>query len=336
MFNQALRKSWRARLQTAATWQVKIEEDQRVRASSEFQNWLRHELNGQAFAKVSGTWRSIEGFGDAPAIAAIADNAIVRLSQTKPSHLVPVWTWAGAACAIAVVLGVGISFERRPAPDKPIVYASDSKGLRTITLADGSQIWLDASSSVTVHTFTSTGRRITLNSGRAQFSVAHDKTRPFSVTAGNEVTTAVGTAFDVERLKGKLLVTVTQGRVLEESVQQDGHFHQPVSLIKGQQLVAVQNAHISVSQIDLASETAWKSGRIVVDDQPLIEAVERLNRYLKKQVVVDPAVANTKISGVFNVGDLPTFLRALTTAFPVEAEQRADGRVFIRARTAPN
>ena len=335
MFDFAFKRAWRARLKDAAIWQLKIEEDQRVRASPEFQNWLQNDSNWRAFARVAGAWRSIESHSEAAAIKAIANNAINRLHRNR-RHNFPSQVWVGAACALVGFLAVGTYFVLRIPPDRPIVYASDSKGLRIVKLDDGSQIWLDASSSLTVHSFTSTSRRITLNSGRAQFNVAHDTGRPFSVTAANEVATAVGTSFVVERLRGELLVTVTQGRVLEESVKSGSPSHRAVSLTKGQQLVAKSSGHISVSEIDVDTTSAWQKGRIVVDDQPLSEAIERLNRYLNKKIVVDPAVANIKISGVFSEGDLSTFLKALAKTFPVDAEQQNNGTTVLHARPTPD
>lgn len=332
MFDKAFQGRWRARLNDAALWHVKIEEDQRIRESDGFRKWLRDDLNRRAFDRVSGAWNAIEVHSEAVAIKAIADHAVGRLSAPHRSlNFKNGWAWALSACAILMVAGAYISM--RALADHPVVYSSGSNGLRVVDLSDGSRIWLDASSTVTVHSFTSSSRRLTLDSGRARFGVAHDQARPFSVNVGNETAIAVGTSFDVERLGDRILVTVTQGKVLEKSLRLDGASHAPVSLVKGQQLVAMRGGKVSVSRVDLDTVNAWQNGKIVFDDQPLDEAIEQLNRYLDKRISVAPAVAKIRVSGVFNIGDLPAFLGALTTYFPVEARKLDDGRMVIQGRS---
>src|SRR6185437_15005809 len=76
-----------------------------------------------------------------------------------------------------------------------------------------SQLTLDARSEVSVR-YTSDARALTLVRGQAQFDVAHDVARPFSVTAEGHEVLATGTAFDVDLLGPKLLVTLLKGRVV--------------------------------------------------------------------------------------------------------------------------
>ena len=44
-------------------------------------------------------------------------------------------------------------------------------------------------------------------------AVAHDRSRPFTVTAGDKVVTAVGTAFSVRVQKRAVEVTLVEGKV---------------------------------------------------------------------------------------------------------------------------
>src|ERR1044072_7540936 len=85
-----------------------------------------------------------------------------------------------------------------------------------IVLADSSEVLLDPLSEITWNEpFTNNKRDIVLK-GRARFSVAKDKTRPFTVISGQLATTALGTQFIVTAFEQDEFITVQlyEGRVV--------------------------------------------------------------------------------------------------------------------------
>jgi transmembrane sensor len=62
-------------------------------------------------------------------------------------------------------------------------------------------------------TLTPTNRRVELVAGEAHFTVAHDRARPFIVSAGGVAVRAVGTAFNVRLAPTAVEVLVTEGKV---------------------------------------------------------------------------------------------------------------------------
>jgi transmembrane sensor len=91
-------------------------------------------------------------------------------------------------------------------------YATDIGERRSITLADGSTIDLNARSKVRIR-FSAGEREVELLEGQALFGVARDVSRPFIVSAGNTAVRAVGTQFDVYRKRSGTTITVVEGRV---------------------------------------------------------------------------------------------------------------------------
>jgi ferric-dicitrate binding protein FerR (iron transport regulator) len=91
-------------------------------------------------------------------------------------------------------------------------YATGIGERRSITLADGSTIDLNARSKIRIR-FSKDERDVELLEGQALFGVAHDVSRPFIVSAGNTAVRAVGTQFDVYRKRSGTTVTVVEGRV---------------------------------------------------------------------------------------------------------------------------
>jgi ferric-dicitrate binding protein FerR (iron transport regulator) len=87
---------------------------------------------------------------------------------------------------------------------------------KRLVLADSSEIVLDPLSEVTWNEpFTNNKRDIELK-GRARFTVAKDKARPFTVISGNIATTALGTQFTVTAFERDDFITVQlyEGRVV--------------------------------------------------------------------------------------------------------------------------
>jgi transmembrane sensor len=115
---------------------------------------------------------------------------------------------AAASCAFVLALAGAAwwNFEHFPS------YTTDIGERRSITLADGSTVDLNARSRLRVE-FTKGERRVLLLEGQALFQVSKDKLRPFIVSSGNATVRAVGTQFDVYRKATGTTVTVLEGRV---------------------------------------------------------------------------------------------------------------------------
>ena len=97
--------------------------------------------------------------------------------------------------------------------NRPDDYQTAAGERRVVTLADGSRLSLDASSEVTVQ-YRKHARDLHLLKGQARFDVAHDKSRPFSVVAGNQRVIATGTAFNIDMAGPKVFVTLIEGHVV--------------------------------------------------------------------------------------------------------------------------
>jgi transmembrane sensor len=146
---------------------------------------------------------------------------------------------------------------------------------------------------------------------------------------------AVGTSFNVERLGSQVLVTLIRGRVLIRGVAPAtarADATRPISLKAGEEFVASQDVQPLVVRANLQNATAWEAGRLVFRNETLAQAVERVNRYTEKSVLVDPSIADLRISGVFNAGDVGAFVSAVTSYFPLQAVVTADDDIMLRRR----
>jgi len=95
---------------------------------------------------------------------------------------------------------------------QPNYYATDIGEYKKHILEDGSTLWLNSNSKVKVD-YSENFRRIALITGEAHFEVKKDALRPFEVYSMNRLVRAVGTAFSVHKLKGRVEVMVSEGTV---------------------------------------------------------------------------------------------------------------------------
>jgi transmembrane sensor len=319
-----------SRFDEAAEWLYLTQGDASVRNSPEFQDWLKDPEHASAFEALLGCMEDLNRFRDAPAIQHMRRAAIARLESTP--H--PWRTRILAAAAMVVFSIVGVSTFNKDAQTRSFTTEVGSR--RVVTLEDGSRISLDSDTGLTVH-YSSTTRSVILEKGRGRFDVAHNAKRPFTVTVGNETVVAVGTAFEVEKLRNKTIVTLLQGRILIKDAEGNGtqqiDAKPPISLTAGEQMTKTQDGKQVVDHINLDAETAWESGHLVFRGVTLQDAAEQVNRYAGNPILVDPSISGLKISGVFNAGDVGAFIKAVTAYFPISATTNANNAIVLNRRS---
>lgn len=312
-------------LAEAAAWRARLSEAGRS-GSLEFDMWLRQAGARAAWQQVGGAWTMFDTLAHAPEMmaarqAALADAQRASARLSLPRVMRPLAAIA-ATLLVAVMAGIG-AYTWLNRPDD---YQTAAGERRVVTLADGSKLSLDASSEVTVQ-YRKHERLLHLLHGQARFDVAHDKRRPFSVVAGNQRVIATGTAFNIDMAGPRVFVTLIEGHVVVVNEDNDGRWE----LRAGQQLTATASLPPQIAAANTAKVTAWTIGQIVFDDEPLSSVVERVNRYSTTPILIaDPAVAQMRISGVFNAGDAPGFVEIVTHYLPVKAVPQADGAIALQ------
>lgn len=225
-----------------------------------------------------------------------------------PSPMVrPVRPWAGqgraVAASIAATLVIGcaaVFVALDPAPDLQTATGE----VRSVQLADGSTVILDAGSAIDVR-ITPDDRTITLRKGRAWFNVAHEQTRPFVVRSGSAAVHDIGTAFEVAHRGAGGSVAVSEGMV--ELMVDDGP---ALRLSEG------QGARFTRGQARRAPHTtriaAWRSGRLEFQNAPLPEVLRDLERYgAPRAFLLDDRLKTVRLTGAFDAATPEAALSAV-------------------------
>jgi transmembrane sensor len=308
-----------------------------------FEAWLREDpRHRRAAAALSAVWSTLDGLAEAKRDEKIA--TFTNTAKLPPLHHRQRWWFAAAAVLAAVAVGA-IWLQQGSGESQTLSTAVGQQ--RNVTLADGSTVTLNTNTILETDLRRRT-REIYLRKGEAHFQVAHDRSRPFLVHAGDAVVRAVGTAFEVRVLTDQHVdVVVDEGRVevqatslLPASPNPAAHTRAVVAttvraLNAGERLSTASRdyAVTPITAQQMSSELAWREGAIIFDGQPLSEAIAEIERYTDARIVVtDPEIARLRVGGRFRTGDVQEFFDALQTALPVSIRHTNAGLVFIDPR----
>ena len=317
-----------ARRDSAAAWVVRLEaEDLAETEAVAFDGWLGASAdNAAAFEAAMAVSRLYAA--NASVIRRALSERRVAPRPVGRRTVVAVGGMAAAA-ALAVVVAPQLS-----GPPRTETYVTAKGERRTVQLADGSTLDLNAGTRLTV-TLARHDRRVTLDEGQAVFDVAHDARRPFVITAGDRTVTDIGTQFDVRRRDGKLSVTVAHGAV--EVRPAEGASGQAYRLHPGQRLDHMQQSAVSHVAAARAEEVlGWRNGRLVYRGETLGEVVADLNQQFDTPIrIEDPSLAATQISGVLILDNQDAVIRRLALLVPISTVRSGAG-VLLRRDGAPD
>jgi transmembrane sensor len=307
-----------------------------------FEAWLRQDpRHRRAAAELSTVWGALDGLSEAKRDEKIA--TFSNAAKPQVSHHSHRWWFAAAAMIVGAVGGA--IWLQQGSERQTLATAVGQQ--RNVTLTDGSIVNLNTNTIVETDLRRRT-REIYLRKGEAHFQVAHDRSRPFLVHAGDAVVRAVGTAFEVRVLADQHVdVVVNEGRVEVQAALPAPVPENPSARVRpaaaatvralnaGERLSTASHDYVvtPITAQQLSSELAWREGAIIFDGEPLSEAIAEIERYTDARIIVsDPQIAALRVGGRFRTGDVQEFFDALQTALPVSIRHAAGGVVFIDPR----
>lgn len=322
----------RRRTDEAAAWFTRLNSTQIPAAAVEdFFAWRRDPRNRAAYDRIGDISSLAGGLRDDPDIQAAVRNAKgrqPRWRRTDGRGRTTALLFAGVVAAV----GLAAVLLAPPARQGDTYHTGVGQQI-SVRLADGSSVHLDTDSQVRVR-YEATRRLVTLERGQAFFDVVHDAARPFTVDAGQAQIRDLGTRFDVRRAAQGVDVTLAEGSV---QVVPTHKASSGWTLTPGQQVrVDGDAARDAPHTVDMQAATAWTTGRLIFRDQPLGQAVAEVNRYSHKKIVLtSTTLADVRVNGAFDVGDVRGFVAAVSDSLNLSVGQRFDGAIELRPRTAP-
>jgi len=235
---------------------------------------------------------------------------------------------AAAAAVVAVAIGFSL---RGPFADffGKERYKTEIGEQRSLTLADGTQVQLNARSNLSAMVNASV-RDIRLSDGEALFRVAKDPQHPFRVHTPEATIEAKGTQFNVQVVRGVTTVSLLEGHVLVSTASANS-----VLLNPGDQISVAADSVSSPKphSADLKAAIAWTEHRLVFEDATLSEVIAEFNRYSRQPFVIDdPALRNIRITASFDSSSTQTFAASLAAARDLRVTHQPSGVWLIERK----
>jgi transmembrane sensor len=170
-------------------------------------------------------------------------------------------------------------------------------GKYNITLPDGTQVWLNSSSSLSFPTaFTGRERKVLLT-GEAYFEVAKNKKMPFKVDVeGKQEVEVLGTHFNITAFAGDKNIMTT---LLEGAVKIN--YKKSSILIKpGQMAINNQQNDLKIVPADLEEVMAWKNDMFIFNNENISSIMKKISRWYDVDVEYKGDVSGINFDGNYS------------------------------------
>lgn len=229
----------------------------------------------------------------------------------------------GALACTGVALGASLLVSQRTALGE--LTADVSTGTaerRTVSLPDGSELFLNAKSAVDLD-FSGPHRIVRLLDGELRVKVAVNPATPFQLVTPQALIHVLGSDLTVREREGQGLVVALKGALqivrqgLETLQLQTGHE------------VSYDRYGFSPVRVMSLGAAAWVDGLLEVRDVPLAQIIEALRPYRGGVLRIDPAVAELRVSGMFRLDKTEQVLDTLARTLPIQVLRRSDYWVTV-------
>ena len=173
-------------------------------------------------------------------------------------------------------------------------------GQYQVRLPDGTNVWLNAASSLRYPSaFKGSERKVEL-SGEAYFEVAKNKKMPFRVISNTQTVEVLGTHFNVNSYLDE---ADTKTTLLEGSVRVKRNNSTTAVVIRpGQQASVKQNVNdkINVAEADMEEVMAWKNNYFRFNNENIESVMRKISRWYNVDVEYKGAISDEEFNGTIS------------------------------------
>jgi transmembrane sensor len=295
-------------------------------------NWFRFAAAAAAVAFMvsAGIWffkdngnRNLQPIVYASDVAAGHQGATLTLANGKKNRLNPaqkglVPTAGGVTISKTATGQLVYAIKGDPENNRTNTLSTERGETYQVQLPDGSEVWLNAASSLTYATNLITeGKRVVKLTGEGYFQVAKDKAHPFQVQTGDHQVEVLGTHFNINSYPNEPAITTT---LLEGSVKVS--FRSTTKLLKpGQQAKLDSKGDLRFAQVDTDTYVAWKNKQFSFEDENIQAIMRMVERWYDVKIEYSGQVSEEKFwGGVSRSDNVSKVLNALESTGKVRFE----------------
>jgi transmembrane sensor len=189
---------------------------------------------------------------------------------------------------------------------------------RTVSLPDGSTVELAGNTALNVD-FSPTRRAVELLHGEAYFNVLPSAIGELTVNSQSGQVVAADAGFCLSCDDASALLAVNRKTVRVVTANQQ------VDLAEGLSVRFSSDRTGPIQHAELAQVLAWRSGRLVFFDKPLLTVIDELQRWREGRIfIMDKQLATRRVSLILNLNKPEQMLDAITKALAVRVDRYTD------------
>jgi len=252
-------------------------------------------------------------------------------AELHHAHIVRMWRRAAAIVVVCVLTGMAWMYLQHRAFFKPemVVAMASAENDTTVTLPDGTKVWLNKLASIQYpKDFEGEERKVLLD-GEGYFEVTKNPHKPFIVESDVMSVRVLGTIFNfkVEKAKQRAVVSLLQGEVRVAGNHNEGM----MVLSPGQKAcVDAKTGKMTLSEADVYQDALWHEHKTMFNNETIRGIARMLERIYQVQVVVDPAIdRSSTYSGVIKEKEtIDSVLDLLQNTLPIRYKLKGN-KVYI-------
>ncbi len=259
-------------------------------------------------------------------VPALYDGMVAQLQAEKawaaPVKKIRRW-WKAAAAVLVLIAGATLIWLLRPSRMQEIRTLAGHH--RQVTLPDGTQVWLNVSSSLKYSTGMKNGERNVYLEGEGYFDVARNDLHPFIIHTKDITVKVLGTRFNLKAYNGESLETaLLQGKV---AVSLNSQPQKSLQLAPQQKLTLIRKedgeqasgedwgefiAEVQPIQRQGETETLWQKDKLEFHNKSFSELARIMERWYGKTILIkDTSLNSNRFNGTFRREDVTRALKAV-------------------------
>lgn len=332
----------------ASLWISKLDRGLSDEEMQELTRWVsQHEENHRQLLQMAAFWDNLSVLNELSALFPLDSMATQEPKHKKRFAIAASISAMLVTGALMITQQTWLPTTMGMAGYQSQAFTTSVGQFDTLILSDGSTVVLNTASKLVID-FTPEHRKLFLEDGEANFDVAKDPSRPFTVHVGENTFTALGTIFNVQKNSEQAMeLVVTEGRVLvaqgDETLEDltqaistsVGTTGNATIVASGQKAKIEPNLRAPIIQLPVQAiekDLAWQQGMIIFEGESLDKALDEVSRYTATEFeIVDSSIAQIKIAGFFKAGDIDGLIESLHSNFSIQATYAMPNTILLSA-----
>ncbi|MDR0537455.1 MAG: FecR domain-containing protein [Tannerellaceae bacterium] len=248
----------------------------------------------------------------------------------KPNHTTIAWKYVATFALILLAFTLGRYYpttgQNAANTSQPWIITTERGEKAGMTLPDGSRVWLNAASRLTIsNAYNKEERRLNLE-GEAYFEVAPDTMKPFLVQCKDMRIEALGTTFGVKAYDEDAVIST----VLVEGKVRVAMPEQTTTIEPRERIVLNKSTReISTETVNPIHFTEWRKNRLRFENETFEDIARNISRiYNIDYTFADESIKTVTFTGTINNSNLEAILASISLTSYISCTLKDSSIIF--------